>query len=253
VRIAAVAVALAVACALPLSAAASTGTGGWQITKSSGSTFSGVFTNTTRDPINGVAVGTAQKALNPIDSFTINGIVCQLYAQYGSAYCYVGLLIQPGASVAFSGASRHALPPAGLQMCSSADKGMDNTCVDVAVKGASVATSARASAAAAAYAQVQVAISQETQALDDLDKGSTLAARNDLAFAQGHLKRALGFPFDAASITGDLKSASQHDADAWDDLDSTKFGKIARSRVLIREALAEKKDAARNLSTIAHG
>ena len=231
---------------LPASAGASTGNGGWVITKSSGNTFSGMFTNETASPINGVAVGTADKAANPITSFTINAIVCQLYANYGSAFCYTALLIQPGASVLFHGTSEKALPPAGLQMCTSADRGMDNTCSDVALakakaqahksKKSSVthATSVRKQAAAAAFEEVLKAISEEADALDDLNAGHTHAAQQDLSRALYRLRNALVEPFDAPDIAGDLKSAQRDDEDAYNDLGSTTPGKISRARALIR-------------------
>ena len=265
--------AVALACAfvalslLSSAAGASTGTGGWVITKSSGNAFSGTFTNETASPINGVSVGTAAKAGNPITAFTIDAIQCQLYANYGSAYCYTALLIQPGATVLFHGTAQKALTPAGLQMCTSADRGMDNTCSDVAQakakakaqakkskkSSATRATSPRKQAAAAARAFVLEAISMEANALSDLNKGETLlGSRNDLAVAQHRLEKALAQPFDAADIAGDLKSAIQDDKDAWNELDSKKPGRIARARKLITTAQGKKTIAALDLSHIAH-
>ena len=245
---------------LSASAGASAGNGGWVITKSSGNTFSGVFTNETASPINGVAVGTADKAANPITSFTINAIVCQLYANYGSAYCYTALLIQPGASVLFHGTSEKALPPAGLQMCTSADRGMDNTCSDVALakakksKKSSVthAASARKQAAAAAFEEVLKAISEEADALDALNAGHTHAAQQDLSRALYRLRNALVEPFDAPDIAGDLKSAQRDDEDAYNDLGSTTPGKISRARTLITDAQAKKHASALDLNHVAH-
>ncbi len=239
--------------AMSSSAGAST-SAGWLITKWTGNTFAGTFTNETASPINGIAVGTADKAKNPITAFEINNIVCQLYANYGSAYCYTALLIQPGATVLFHGASMHALTPAGLQMCSSADKGMDNTCTDVALKASTtiaVSSKARKQQAALAFEEVLVAIRSERNALDAIDKGDLVDARNQLVLGMGDLDHARGRKFDAADIAGDLRSARQDDLDAWHDLKKVPPEK-GPAKKLIDKALGDKHIAALDLNHISH-
>jgi len=236
--------------ALSSSAGASTGTGGWTL-HVSGKMFHGTFTNTTASAVNGVAIGTQLKAKNPIVSFTFAGRKCGLYAQYGSAYCYEGFSLAPGKTASFFGDAQLSIGPGGLQMCSSADKGMDNTCVDVAV--IAVSSTARKQAAAAASDFVATAISEEGDALADLKDGDTHAARNAISIGARKLGQAMDQPFDAADITGDLKSAYQDDRDAWNDLDANKPGKISRARALLATALGKKHAAASALDQIVHG
>jgi hypothetical protein len=264
----AVAGALVALALLSSAAGASTGNGGWVITNSSGNTFSGTFTNETASPINGVAVGTADKAANPITAFTINAIVCQLYANYGSAYCYTALLIQPGATVLFHGTSQKALPPAGLQMCTSADRGMDNTCSDVALAKAkaqatkskkSKATSTisdaelRKRAAGRAFEDALKALDGMATAVEDVNKGDTRGALHVLINqADSFLVGALSQNFDAADISGDLRSALQDVRDAQHELISTKPGKLSRVRKLLDAARGKTHSTALDLNHMSH-
>lgn len=245
-------VVLVAVAALTTSAGASTGTGGWTL-HVSGRMFDGVFTNPTGSVIDGVAIGTQLKAKNPIVSFTFAGQACGLYAAYGSAYCYTNISIGPGKSASFSGDARLPIGPGGLQMCSSADRGMDNTCLDVPAKEAvAVSSSNRKADAAVARARVMEAVSEEGRALVDLRKGDTLGARNDLAKAVDKLKVAMAYPYDAADVTGDLRSAVHDDEAAESELAGTTPGKLVRARGLVANADAKKRSAAAALDQIVH-
>src|SRR5579864_7529149 len=114
----------------------------WVISaKVGGTTFTGTYTNRTGKLVNGVSIGTAVLAKNPITSFTFNGVSCPLYAGAGSAYCYQ-ISIPPSSyrasfsvasekSITFSGATEYPLTLVGFQACDTEDGGMDNNCVDV--------------------------------------------------------------------------------------------------------------------------
>jgi len=260
VRLAVVVAAVAV---LAGSAGASTGPGGWTVTKWSGNTFSGVFTNTTKDPINGVSVGTALKEGNPITAFTINAITCQLYAAYGSAYCYVSLLIQPGAAVVFHGTSKNPLTPAGVVMCTSADKGMDNTCTNVPLAskqqtmtvttgGSAIASKTEGFRAAAKLALNYVNIAVESEASATKELGGDLSiARRDLAHALNFLQGAAKKNFNSSLADTELHDAISADTHALDWLKSGKPGRVSQARTWLKSAAFHKESAVRILTGLA--
>lgn len=263
-----VAVLVAVA-ALAGSAGASTGPGGWTVTKWSKNTFSGVFTNTTKDPINGVSVGTALKEGNPITAFSINDITCRLYAADGSAYCYVALLIQPGATVAFRGVARHTLTRAGVVMCSSADRGMDNTCTNVpltskkqSVTGTTTTDVITTTASSGTVAKVQIlkeaaiwahndvvyALQDERKALETLDVRSVGAA---LESSRASLQSALSEKFHDAFAEDQIKDAIRDDTHAIDSLNENGSGAMATVDRFVKSAISHKKVAIQRLKSLA--
>jgi len=260
-----VVVAIGAALSLLSSSAGATDFGGWMISSWSGNTFSGKFKNETASPINGVAVGTALKEGNPITAFSIENLKCQLYAAYGSAFCYVALLIQPGATVAFRGTSKNKLTPAGLQMCSSADKGMDNTCVNVPLssKGGSVlpvTTTAGGgsnpkaagfrTAARRALQDVNFALEDEAKAAGEVSTDPSLA-RFHLSQALPWLQSAAKQNFQSPGADTELHDAINADTHALDWLRSGKPGRLARAREYLDSATAHKNAAVRYLTPLA--
>jgi len=262
------AVVIAAVAVLAGSAGASTGPGGWSVTQWSGNTFSGVFTNTTRDPINGVSVGTALKEGNPITAFTIANVTCQLYAAYGSAYCYVALLIQPGATVAFRGVAKNKLTPAGVVMCSSADRGMDNTCTNVpltskkqtikpttthvitttASSGTVVKVQALKEAAILAHNDVVFALQDERKALETLNVQSVGDA---LDSSRKFLQGALSEGFHDAFAEDQIKDAIRDDTHALDSLNENGSGAMATVDRFVKSAIAHKNVAVKRLKSLA--
>lgn len=256
-RLAGLGVVLLAVAALSTSAGADQGTGGWNL-RVSGKMFSGTFTNPTASVINDVAVGTPQKAKNPIVSMTFAGQTCGLYAPYGSAFCGKHVSIKPGKSASFSGDAKKPIGSGGLQMCSSADGGMDNTCVDVvSASSKSVVTTPTTTVnhvqlhAQLARAYVLKALSAEATALEELNKGDTHAAAHQLLEGRRALTDALSYDIPA-DIRGDLRSASSDDYAGAGDLYGTKPGKIQRTRALIKDAQGKKTTAALDLNHIAH-
>lgn len=156
----------------------------WRVT-TTGKHFTGTYTNTTDSVVNGFAVGTGLKDKNAIVSFTIAGQKCGLYAAYGSAYCYTNIAVKPGETVTFDGDTEEAVGSEGFQMCDSADRGMDNTCIDVAVSKSEAATTTlsqddtRHLRLAVHY--LDAAISAEEAAVRALKNGNPLLAEQKVS------------------------------------------------------------------------
>ena len=201
-------VALAVLVVVPSALAAHTDTGGWTVS-ANGTQLTGTFTNPTASVVNGVAVGTALKSKNPIVAFTFEGQTCGLYAPYGSAYCYTNVKVKPGQTVSFSGETKTPIgcakrrlsssPPATcgvVQMCDSADKGMDNTCTDVqagaSASGGTKKTPTWVSRAVNAKLDLEQALRDEARAASLLQDFKYTQAVTAIRAAQARIDLAMG-------------------------------------------------------------
>ncbi|MBV8258088.1 MAG: hypothetical protein JO073_09765 [Actinobacteria bacterium] len=264
---------LALAVTVSSASGARRDTGGWTVS-ASGTQISGTFTNPTASVVNGVAVGTALKSKNPIVSFTFEGQKCGLYAPYGSAYCYTNVKVKPGQTVSFSGTTKTPIgctkrrlsssPPATcgvVQMCSSADKGMDNTCNDVkaGAAGSPPATTTTATAATSQkYAEAIYVVGNAIDAEDDALKfltgpgelsppKSIEALQESRSYLANATKETQGAP---PSVDANLEQASASDEEALTEIQGTTQGRYARARAAIKDALTRKGKALATLKSL---
>jgi hypothetical protein len=216
----------------------------WHIKTGPGNAFSGMYTNTTASVVNGVSIGTADAAKNPIATFTFMGQTCKLYAQAGSAFCYTGISVAPGKTVAFSGTTQMPVGSSGFQACDTADGGMDNTCLDVTV---ATAPTVDEKAVKSMKAEILFAIDTEERALRDLNSGKRAAASVALdPSVHPELANALklGKRVNAPSASANVESALSDDEAAVKLLDGKATGsRIKKARALIQDALSDKKTA----------
>jgi hypothetical protein len=206
-------------------ARADQGTGGW-VLHVSGTMFNGTFTNPTASVVNGVAIGTQQAAGNPIVQFTFQNQSCGLYAQVGNSYCYTNVDVGPGKTASFSGAAAKPIDAGGLQMCSSADRGMDNTCVDVkSSSGGTTSKLTEEQAVGRMISYLASVVNYENKAIASIKSGHLATATRDLRLSLGGTYGANRpsltslLPGSVRSdITDDLNSIYRGDQDAMDTL-----------------------------------
>lgn len=226
---------------LPSSAAPRPTSTAWQF-HWSGKTFGGTFTNPTASVVNGIAIGTSLKEKDAITSFFFAGHKCGLYAQYGSAYCYTDQAVAPGKSASFSGTIQAALGKGGFfQACSSADRGMDNTCVNVTVQSAAPAVSQPD--LKLVIDDLETAIYAEDTAISALKQGYSSKALRRLNDAMEKLRWSMKYTsMLPVSAGADVESALHFDTQAIDLFNGKPSGrKAAISK--IEDALVDKKAA----------
>lgn len=232
--------------ALVVSTATASQNNEWVINaKVGGTTFTGTYTNRTGKLVNGVSIGTATLAKNPITSFTFNGVSCPLYAGAGSAYCYhisippsgarVSFAVGAEQSVSLSGSSKYPLSPAGFQACDTEDGGMDNDCVDVPLSSSGSAEGVAgvheheqriALQLTAAFRQ---ALSSELKADLDVEDGRISAAHTEMSDAtnqmlslQGSMNNGVLPPSTVEALQHDAETAAHDDNDVTNQLERTK-------------------------------
>lgn len=211
----------------------------WTVWASGGDKFSGVYTNNTGQVVNAVAVGTAAKSQDSVTSFDFGGTrtpaanSCQLYADSGSAFCYVN--VATGQHVAFSGATAQPFTAGtDLQACDSIDDFQDSNCTDNAAQSGNPA----------AVTYLYPALNAEKKALPLVKTRHFSTARELLDKSRSWLRNALSNPATSVALTPsstrDIHDAINDDDDA---LNALQEKNVRRAAALIGNAIRAKKDA----------
>lgn len=188
------------------------------------------------------AIGTAQKAANPVTAMSAPGESCNAYAAQGSYYCY-GSALAAGQAIVFQITVQAVVATSGWQACCSPDNLVTNNCNDV-----KTSLSPEQLAARSAVNDVNKAIGLEENVLKNTGSGLSdlLGSDEHLHAAHDDIK-----PYDdnkagsPAYVAIDaINFAIVADRQAYVDL---KAGGQGKADKLIGEAVESKKKARSHL------